>query len=493
MWYFDRMEREKPLDRRAEYFHALDAVRNIADIQRKWDFRNKLSGQPAGVLLAITPRFMLDNPEMFVIPEELEVFDKENNFAYRTHNNAMFFRDVVRTLANANEHQDSLLSDFLREATDEAFSELLAYAFMALDGQDFNIRRHPTLLYRAFIANIPRMIRQEGMSAGEHYTEPWIADLMAELVNIEDGDLVYDNACGMGIMASVATVSTKAVVYAQDCVFQYAAMAHVLMLMIGKHESRVSVGDSILDPSIGGDYGPFSKFLIEAPFGFRTREFKEFQGYGVYNDFRYPDLFRTDYRNDQWAFVRQAFKVLSEKGSGAALVNIAMLNRDGRQYRDTRAVLVEEGFISAVIELPVNCRSFTGIKYSIVLFDRVEKHEAVYFLDLGRKEVESYFVRNSGKVELRYGESEKVAGLVHDRREIEGVSKIVPISDIIKNDYRLSVGTYIRDNTNKEEAIRAGASSWELREKLKREYVKADTELEALLAEYAGFRNNGRG
>ena len=102
-------------------------------------------------------------------------------------------------------------------------------------------------------------------------------------------------------------------------------------------------------------------------------------------------------------------------------------------------------------------------------------------------------MRNSGKVELRYGESEKVAGLVHDRREIEGVSKIVPISDIIKNDYRLSVGTYIRDNTNKEEAIRAGASSWELREKLKREYVKADTELEALLAEYAGFRNNGRG
>ena len=490
MWYFNRMENEKPFDRKAEYFPALDAIREIADAQRKWNFRNRLGSEVAGVLLAITPKFIMDNPEMFEIPDGMNAHNIRNQVAHGAGENREFLRDVVHGLAQANFERDKILFSFLREAEDPDFAELLGYAFMALDGQDFNVRRHPTLLYRAFIANVPRIIQYGGKSDGESITEPWIADLMSELVGIEDGDKVYDNACGMGILASIATVSTGANAYIQDVYFQSAAVARILMLMIGKPESVVSVGDSMLDPSIGGYNGPFDKFLIDAPFGIRTTQFRELPGYTEDKGPEWGQKFNTDWVNDQWVFIRQAFKVLSEHGTGAALVPLSMLNRDGRQYRDTRAEMVDSSLISAVIELPTGSRSFTGIKYAIVLFDRNKAHEDVYFLDLSAKGAEQYLMRNNGKPDLRWGDSEKVADVVRSREEIEGTSRIVSIAEISRNDYRLSIGNYIQVTTNREEALREGAAAWERREELKKEYLMADKELEDLLSSYNAYLNH---
>ena len=484
MWYFDRMEKEKPFDRKAEYFPALDAIREIADAQRKWNFRNGLGSEVAGVLLAITPKFMMDNPEMFIIPDDMDAHHIRNQVAHGMMGNREFLGDVVHRLLQANFERDKILFSFLREAEAPDFAELLGYAFMALDGQDFNVQRHPTLLYRAFIANVPRIIQSGGKNDGESITEPWIADLMSELVGVGDGDKVYDNACGMGILTSIATAATGATAYIQDVYFQSAAVARILMLMIGKPESVVSVGDSMLDPSIGGYNGPFDKFLIDAPFGIRTTQFKELPGYAEGHKASSGLTFDSEWVNDQWVFVRQAFKVLSEHGSGAALVPLAMLNRDGRQYRDTRAEMVDHGLISAVIELPTGSRSFTGIKYAIVLFDRNKDREDVYFLDLSAKGAEQYLMRNNGKLELRWGDSEKVADVVRSREEIEGTSRIVSIAEISKNDYRLSIGNYIQVTTNREEALREGAAAWDRREELKKEYRVADKELEELLNSY---------
>lgn len=489
MWYFDRMENEKPFDRKTEYFPALDAVREITEAQRKWNFRNKLGNDVAGVLLAITPKFMLDNPEMFILPEDFDAHQIRNRFVHDPYDGKRFLQDVVHKLAEVNGERDRILYSFLKEAEDPDFSELLGYAFTALDGQDFNVERHPTLLYRAFIANVPRMIQYAGKAGGENSTEPWIADLMSELIGIGDGDKLYDNACGMGILASIATVSTGATAYIQDVVFQYAAVARVLMLMIGKPESLVSVGDSMLDPSISGCTGPFNKFLIDAPFGIRTTHFRELPGYTAEKGPQWGERFSTDWMNDQWVFVRQAFKVLDENGSGAALVSLAMLNRDGRQYRDTRAEMIERGLVSAVIELPTGSRSFTGVKYSIIMFDRAKKHEDVFLLDLSSKEAEQYFMRNNGKIELKYGDSVKVADIVQSRQEIEGMSRVVSVSEIAKNDFRLSIGNYIHDTTMQEEALREGVAAWDRRKSLKKEYLDADKELEDLLSSYNAYLN----
>jgi len=490
MWYFDRMEKENPMERKSEYTAALDAVRSIVEAQRKWDFRNKLGNDMAGVLLAITPKFMLDNPEMFIIPDGMDAHKIRNEILYAGRQSKEVLSGIIQKLVDANLTYDRIFVGFLQEAKDEEFAELLSYAFLALDGLDFNIKRHPTLLYRAFIANTDRMMQRTGKIGGEHYTEPWIADLMSEILGIKNGDKVYDNACGMGILASVATVSTGAIPYVQDVVFQYAAVAHVLLLMIGKTEGLVGIGDSILDPSIHGNYGPFDKFLIDAPFGIKTTEFRELLEFPpMKRKTKWGEEFFTDPRNDQWIFIRQAFKVLSENGAGAALVNLSMLNRDGRQYRDTRADMIERGLVSAVIELPVGSRFYSSGKWSIVIFDRIHKHDNIFLLDLSAKEADQYFMRNKGRVELKYGESEKIAAIVKTRQEIEGVSKIVNASEVARNDYRLSIGGYIRVATNQEDALRAAAASWKRREELKKEFRRADEDLERLLGEYNGYLN----
>jgi len=346
-------------------------------------------------------------------------------------------------------------------------------------------------MYRAFIANEDRMMQRAERISGVHYTDLWIGDLMSEFLGIYSGDKVYDNACGMGILATVATVSTGAIPYVQDVVFQYAAVTHVLLLMIGKTEGLVGIGDSILDASIRGNDGPFDKFLIDAPFGIKTTEFRDLrESPTMKRRTQWGVEFFTDPRNDQWIFIRQAFKVLSEDGAGAALVNLSMLNRDGRQYRDTRAHMIERGLVSAVIELPAGSRFYSSGKWSIVIFDRMHKHDSIFLLDLSAKEADQYFIRNKGRVELKYGDSEKIAAIVKSRQEIEGVSKIVDVSEVAKNDYRLSIGGYIRVATNQEEALRVAAASWKRREELKKEFHRADEDLERLLGEYNGYLNN---
>ena len=175
------------------------------------------------------------------------------------------------------------------------------------------------------------------------------------------------------------------------------------------------------------------------------------------------------------------------------MVPLSMMNRDGRQYRDTRAEMVERGFVSAVIELPTGSRIFTGTKFSIVIFERAHKHDSVYFLDLSSKGAEQYFMRNNGRMELKYGDSEKIAALVRSRQEIEGVSRNISVKEIADNDYRLSIGSYIQDTTQQEEALRAGVASWERRETLRKEFLKADEELEELLKDYNGYLNQNAG
>ena len=470
---------------------ACDAVEAIFQLHKSWEYRQLSTGGIAvSVILALAPKFMLDNPEMFRIPEGMDTKEIEKRFLCESpESNADFMMALLHQLGQANFQNEKVLFSFLRTAEEKEYAKFMAHAYSYMTGQDFNVIRHPYLLYEAVMEILPDMIRYEGKSSAEQYTEFGIDNLMAELADIKDGDKLYDGACGFGVLMSVALAETRAQAYMQDCYFYPAAVARMLMLMIGRPDAEVSVADTLVSPSISGNYGPFDKFLTHPPFGFRTTNSDKFLEMTQYSD----RLFNTDVRNDQWLFIRQALNLLNDRGSGVALMNVAALNRDGRQYRDTRAEMIMRGYIRAVIELPVGVIGGSNTKWSIVLFDKAQRHDEIYLLDLSRKNVYLNFNRNGGRLEIDEEGIGDIAACVHDRTIIEGMSGVFSTKEIADHDYRLSVGTYIQDKSKQEEFLAESVKLWEKREVLKSAYEAADKELEDLISQYNAYKNTMEG
>jgi len=77
-----------------------------------------------------------------------------------------------------------------------------------------------------------------------------------------------------------------------------------------------------------------------------------------------------------------------------------------------------------------------------------------------------------------------VSGIYHDWKEEEGISKIVSLEDVAKNDYNLSPSRYVAQNGN-DEVLPLDEAVLELRE-AEEERQEADRKLQAILEELLG-------
>ncbi len=79
---------------------------------------------------------------------------------------------------------------------------------------------------------------------------------------------------------------------------------------------------------------------------------------------------------------------------------------------------------------------------------------------------------------------ELVSSIYHNWREEEGISKIVSLDNIAKNDYNLSPSRYVSQNNN-DEVLPLDEAVLELKE-AEEERQEADRKLQAILEELLG-------
>lgn len=468
---------------------AMQAFEQIFRLLKTWKYRMvSPAGILPGLLMPVLPKFVLDNKEDFNLPDDMAVGIENlmnRGYAYDSGMTIAIMNQFIGHLTEWIGIQNRMIASIYIAQEGDNLLSFLRESFLVLKDLDLNVHRHPFAAFEALLEIIEQITRYEGRKSGDLVSERSVSSLMAELADIQSGNTVYDGACGYGVLMGMAVAATGAVPYMQDVSNDCTAVASILMMFAGHSEAVIRCGDTMVEPLSKENDLYFDRFLTHPPYLNYSSEMEwRNTSYLEQDQFLYAGSVPTA---DRWGFIRNALARLKPDGVGVALVPVSVLSRDPDSYMVTRKHLVWDGHIDSIIELPTGAVGSINTKWSIVLFHKDIRRDAIFMLDLSRKNVYENFEKDGSVLVLRDGVIEEIVECVKKHIEIEGVSRVVNRDEIMQKYYRLSVGTYIVSTANQNAELADGTKLWEERTRLLREFNQMNQEFEQLLREYNGW------
>lgn len=275
------------------------------------------------------------------------------------------------------------------------------------------------------------------------------------ILKIKKEESCLDFAFGKGSLA--IQVANKSV-YGIEINSFYREIAQ-LMIEIANEEGEVKLGDALKDKIDEADV-----VVSNPPFGLNisSNEDKEYLQWG--NPLRSSDAH----------FISLALSKM--KSRGALVLPQGALFRGGAEG-EVRKKLIEEGYIEGIISLPNNIMNFTGIPISIVFLRKDKVVDKVFMLDTTK----DFFKKVRGGVVIEDKTLERIIDIYNNFEEIEGISKIVSVKEILENDGVLNVGRYIEvkvEQINSTNLLKEIKETWNRVEEFKKE---SDLILEKLM------------
>lgn len=138
-----------------------------------------------------------------------------------------------------------------------------------------------------------------------------------------------------------------------------------------------------------------------------------------------------------FAFILDGLYSLNASGTAAFILSHGVLFR-GQAEGDIRRKLIEDNLLDAVIGLPSNLFTNTGIPVCILVFKKNRANKDVLFIDAQKD-----FVKHKNKNIMTAEQVEKVIKAYKDRADIERYSSNISMPTILDNDYNLNIPRYI--------------------------------------------------
>jgi len=356
----------------------------------------------------------------------------------------------------------------------------------------------PDILGRAYEYLLKKFAEGSGQTAGEFYTPKEVAWLMANLVNPEPGEEIYDPTCGSGGLLikcqlvlkqkEKKEVEVPLQLYGQELNPVTYAMAKMNMI-IHDMDGEIKVGDTLKNPKFleGGTIKKFNK--VTANPMWNQKEYKtEFYESDPYNRF----LFGVPPNNTaDWGWIQHMFASLKEKGRVVVVIDTGTVSRgSGKQGSDkekeVRKKFIDKDLVEAVILLPENLFYNTPAPGNIIVINKEKKHKGQIILINASKE----FVKERPKNVLTDDGIGKIYEIYDNWKEVDKFSKIITTEEVVKNDYNLSPSRYVASN-DKEEYLPVDEAILELVQ-VEEERRGIDAELDSLLKNmsFGGYINH---
>jgi len=335
-----------------------------------------------------------------------------------------------------------------------------------------------------YIYLISRFASDAGKKAGEFYTASAVSKLLARLADPQPGDTICDPACGSAsllIEAAEAVGSDNFSLYGQEVNGATWALARMNMFLHAKDGARIEWCDTLNNPLLieGDRLMTFDVVVANPPFSL-DKWGAENAADDVYN--RYwrgvPPKSKGDY-----AFISHMVEIAKRKsGRVAVIVPHGVLFRGGAEGK-IRQQLIEENLLDAVVGLPANLFSTTGIPVAILVLDRAREEggakadrEDVLFIDASRE-------FTSGKTQniLEDTHLDRIVETYQARQEVEKYAHCAPRSEIAENDFNLNIPRYV-DTFEPEEEIDLAAVQREINQ-LEKELAEVRAKMKAHLQE----------
>lgn len=340
--------------------------------------------------------------------------------------------------SNREKFSDEILKDLI-----EGFSEI----------QLGNLRVSTDVLgdaYEYLVGKFADVTRRN--KAGEFYTPRSVVQMMVQLLDPQEGESIYDPACGTGgmLLGAIQHVASRGgdprtfygKIFGQEKNLTTSAIARMNLVLHGIEDFEIAREDTLrspafTDPSTGG-LATFDCVIANPPFSLKEwgRELWENDPWGRAS-YGIPPESYGDY-----AFVQHMIASMAPMGNS----RMAVVLPQGALFRKSaegsiRTQLLKEDMIEAVIGLAPNLFYGTQLAACIVVLRRkklANRKGKVLVVDAS-----SEFRKGRAQNFLDTGHADKIVEWYRAFDDVEDRAKVATIKEIEKEGWTLNISRYV--------------------------------------------------
>ena len=289
-----------------------------------------------------------------------------------------------------------------------------------------------------------------GKSGGEFFTPADVSELLTRLGTVGKTEInkVYDPACGSGslLLKAEKILGRDAVrngFFGQEINITTYNLCRINMFLhdIGFDKFDIACEDTLTAPQHEDDE-PFELIVSNPPYSIR---WAGSDNPLLINDPRFsPAGVLAPKGKADLAFIMHSLAWLASNGTAAIVCFPGIMYRGGAEQK-IRKYLVDNNFIDCVIQLPSNLFFGTSIATCIMVLKKSKQDNKTLFIDASSECIK---VTNNNK--LTQENIEHIVSAFAAREEKKHFSHLADYEEIEKNDYNLSVSTYVEAEDTRE-------------------------------------------
>ena len=289
-----------------------------------------------------------------------------------------------------------------------------------------------------------------GKKGGEFFTPQEVSELLTRLATVgkKEVNKVYDPACGSGsLLLKAAKILGKENIrqgfFGQEINITTYNLCRINMFLhdIEPDKFNIAHGDTLTDPAHWDDE-PFEVIVSNPPYSIPWAGDDDVT---LINDPRYaPAGVLAPRSKADFAFIMHSLSWLAGNGTAAIVCFPGIMYRGGAEQK-IRKYLIENNFIDAIIQMPVNLFFGATIATCIMVLKKSKSDNNVLFIDASNE-----FIKVTNNNKLTEENLAKIESAYVERKTVDYFTKLVPNSDIAKENYNLSVSTYVEQEDKRE-------------------------------------------
>lgn len=328
-----------------------------------------------------------------------------------------------------------------------------------------------------------------GKSGGEFFTPQHVSKLIAQLAMHGQTSVnkIYDPAAGSGSLLLQAKKHFDAHIiedgfFGQELNHTTYNLARMNMFLhnINYDKFNIQLGDTLTEPHFLEERNNrgFDAIVSNPPYSVKWIGSDDPT---LINDDRFaPAGVLAPKSKADFAFVLHALSYLSPRGRAAIVCFPGIFYRGGAEQK-IRKFLVDNNYVETVISLAPNLFFGTTIAVNILVLSKHKTDTTTQFIDASG---EAYFKKETNNNILTNQHIEDIMKVFASKENVEHFAQSVELDDIAKNDYNLSVSSYVEAKDTREVI-----DITELNAELKTTVAKIDklrSDIDATVAEIEG-------
>ena len=291
-----------------------------------------------------------------------------------------------------------------------------------------------------------------GKSGGEFFTPTCVSKLIAKLALHEQTTInkIYDPAVGSGSLLLQAKKQLDEHIiedgfFGQEINHTTYNLARMNMFLhnVNYDKFNIALGDTLTNPQFK-DEKPFDAIVSNPPYSINWIGNDDPT---LINDERFaPASVLAPKTKADFAFIMHVLSYLSSKGRAAIVCFPGIFYRGGAEQK-IRQYLVDNNYVETIISLAPNLFYGTSISVNILVLSKHKTNNKIQFIDAS---TEDFYKKETNNNVLEPEHISAILGYFANKDDVAYICQSVENEDVAKNDYDLSVSSYVEQKDTRE-------------------------------------------